>query len=201
MKMKLNITVDLQDIFDSQNEQAYYDGENGNCGGGYNLNDAIKNEVILAILGKVSNDCINAVMKKANEKVDVALSNAIDVAVKAIEQKSVDYATEWLENKNIKLTDRWGKVTKETSIQEIVSESFTNTLEKKVDDNGRFTDSYGAKVRLIDYVSTKHIEKCVSERLPEMNYKLDKVIKETLDSYTTELLSKKLKGVLDSANS
>lgn len=199
--MKLNITIDLQDIFDCQNEQAYIDGQTDSSTGFCTLNESIKNELISAILSKVSNDCISAVMKKANEKVDSALSDAIKIAISAIEQKSVDYATNWLENKNIKLTDSWGSVTKETSIQEIINESFTKTLEKKVDSNGRFTDSCGEKTRLIDYVSDKHIQKCVSERLPEMNSKLDKIIKDTLDNYTTEILSKKLKGIMESANS
>lgn len=195
--MKLNITVDLQDIFDCQNEQAYYDGENGACGeSGYDLNHYIKQEVISGILGKVSKDSLDAVMKEANKRVDAALTSAIEKSVAAIEQKSIDYATGWLENKNVKITDRWGAIKEETSIQEIVQKSFTNTLEKKVDDNGRFTDSYGAKTRLIDYVSDKHIQECIQKRLPEMDYTLDKLIKETIEKHTTEMLAKKLNSVI-----
>ena len=195
--MKLNITVDLQDIFDFQNEQAYNDGQDGNCGdSGYNLNESIKKEIINAILDKVSQDSIKAVMKKANEKVECALSDAVSKSVKAIEQKSVDYAIEWLENKNIKLTDRWGNVEKETSIQEIINEAFTDTLQKRVDSNGRFSNGYDAKTKLIDYVTTKHIEKCVSERLPDMDYRLNKVINEVLEKQTTNLLASKLNKVI-----
>lgn len=198
--MKLNITVDLQDIFDCQNEQAYHDGAQGNSGDGYDLNESIKNEVIGAILNKVSNDCISAVMKKANEKVDDALSSAIEKSIEMIEQKSIDYATDWLNNKNVKITDRWGNVTKETSIQDIVTESFNNTLEKKVDKNGRFSDGYGSSTTLLKYITSEHIEKCVQERLPDMDYRLNEVIRNVLEKQTTDLLAKKLNKVIDDAD-
>jgi hypothetical protein len=51
---------------------------------------------------------------------------------------------------------------------------------------------------LVDYVSTKHIKKEIEKRLPDMNYNLNKIMKEMIDSHTTEMLAGKLSNVLKS---
>tara|TARA_R110002096_G_scaffold361653_1_gene554754 strand:+ start:63 stop:668 length:606 start_codon:yes stop_codon:yes gene_type:complete len=201
MKMKMNISIDLQDIFDEQNEHAYQEGSEDRCGGsGYNLSDVIKGEITGAILNKVSKQCIDAVMKKANEKIDLALQNAIDKAVLGIEQKAVDYAENWLDGDNVILTDKWGKETEVTNIRSIVENAYSDTLNKKVDDSGKFSaSSYGNNTTLANYITSKHVKECVEKRLPDMSRKLDKMIQKAIDDHSSELITNKIAKVLASA--
>ena len=193
--MKLEITVDLQDIFDCTNEQAYYEGsENQQSVEGYDLNEHIKNAVINGILEKVSKDCLNAVMKEANEQVNAALSSAILKAVNAIEEKSIQYAESWLLGDNIKVTDKWGEVKETVSINDVITRSYENTLNREVDRDGRFTTYNGTK--LIDYISQKHVIKIVEGKVPNFDSIIDKAIKEKLDEQTTNLIARKIKSVI-----
>ena len=207
--MKLNITVDLQDIFDESNESAYELGsDDEHCfgdqpprGESYNLNEIIQNNVTNAIMEKVSKDCLDALMKKANSKIDKALDTAIEGAIIAIEDKAIQYAEKWLSGENITLTDKWGGEVKKTSIKEIVTSAYDDTLNKRVDEKGKFTNSsYGNPISLVEYVSTKHIKKEIEKRLPDMDYNLNKVMKEMIDKHTTEMLAGKLNSVLKSGS-
>lgn len=197
----MNISIDLQDIFDEQNEQAYHEGSENNHGGsGYDLSEVIKGEITGAILNKVSTQCIDAVMKKANDQIDSALQAAIDKAINGIEQKAVDYADNWLNGDNVVLTDKWGKETEVTNIRAIVENAYSDTLNKKVDDSGKFTtSSYSNTTTLANYITTKHVKECVENRLPDMSRKLDKMIQKAIDDHSSQLITAKITKVLASA--
>ena len=200
--MKMNIQIDLQDIFDCQNEQAYNEGSEGYTGGqGYDLSKAVKAEITNAIMDKVSSQCIDAVMKKANKRIDMALESAIEKAIKGIEQRAIEYASNWLSGDNIVLTDKWGKETEVTNIQAIVEGAYEDTLNRMVNENGKFdSSSYSSgRVKLIDYITSKHVEKCVEARLPDMSRKLDKTIQKAIDDHANELITSKVAKVLASA--
>lgn len=198
--MKIKVEIDLQDIFDNQNEQAYHDGSENRSGDeGYDLSKVIKDEIINAILDKVSKDCIAVVMKKANEKVEIALTNAIEKSIVAIEQQSIDYATSWLSGENITLSDKYGSKTETTSIQKIVENAYECTLNKRVDDKGKFTSSsYGTTYHLIDYICEKRIKQEVESKLPDMDYTLKNIMTDTLDKYATEMVKDKIAKVIES---
>jgi len=199
--MKMNISIDLQDIFDAQNEQAYQEGsEDLRDGSGYNLSEVIKGEIIGAILNKVSTQCIAVVMKKANEQIDSALQTAIGKAVNGIEQKAIGYAESWLNGDNVVLTDKWGKETEVTNIRSIVENAYSDTLNKRVDDNGKFTTSnYGNTTTFANYISNKHVAECVQKRMPDMSYKMDKMIKKAIDEHSSALITDKIAKVLSNA--
>ena len=197
--MKLDISIDLQGIFDNQNLQAYQDGEEGTCGDeGYRLSDHVRQEVIQAITEKVSTDCIDAVMRKANKHIDEVLGRAIANATAAINNKALEFAGQWLDSGQIKITDKYGKETKTTTIQEIIEKGYEDALNCKVDQNGKFTTcTYDQKMSFIEYKSESRIKKLIESQMPDLNRKLGKLIRDTLDAHSSKLLTANIAKILD----
>lgn len=144
-----------------------------------NIDEEVKYQIIAGVKEAISKQCLNKVEKKASEQIDDAISQSIAAARAKIEQEAVEFARGWLDKKVV-VTDRWGDVKKAASISDLVKETFDNLLEKKVDDRGRFTDSYGGGVRLINWLTGTRVQEIVQEKLKDLGKNIDKQIAEAV---------------------
>lgn len=156
--MKLNITVDLEWL-----------GEDGD------MDAEVKHEIIKGVKNAISRDCLAKVEKEASTQINQAINESIAAARKAIEQKAIAFADEWLE-KEVTLTDKWGDTQDCLTITDLIKRSFDNTLEKKVDSNGNFTnDSYNA-IPLVKYLMGKRMEELVQAKIKPLQKDIDTAI-------------------------
>ena len=137
--MKMNITIDVQDIFDEQNEQAYHEGEEGRCGGdGYNLKEVIKGEIINGIKQSISKDCLSAVESKSKSAIESVIAESVTKAQETISNRALEFTNEWLSKKTV-ISDKWGDPVNELTISELIKQQFDNLLDKQVDSSGKPT--------------------------------------------------------------
>ena len=129
-------------------------------------------------------------MKNMEEKSKQAIDKAIANASEIIGQKAVEFADEWLENE-VEVTDQWGDSKGKTSIKELIKSAFTNTLNKKVDSNGKITDGYGAKYKLIEYLTGKRVDDVVNERMKSFGENIDKKITASIEASIKDNVSDK----------
>ena len=189
--MNMNITIDLQDIFDEQNEQAYHDGERESCGdSGYNLKEVIKGEIIKGLKNSISKDCLAAVEAKSKAAIESVIEESVKKAQETIADRALDFTNEWLEKKTV-ISDKWGDPVNELTISELIKQNFDNLLEKKVDSSGEFTDHYGAKSTLISYLTGLKVKQEVESRMKGFSNDIDKQIKAHIESGIKESVSNK----------
>ncbi|HAT5559958.1 TPA: hypothetical protein JAD51_001267 [Proteus mirabilis] len=162
--MKLNITVDLDWL-----------EEDGN------IDEEVKHQIIQGVKSAISKQCLDKVEKKASEQINQAINDSITAAKRAIEQKAIAFADEWLE-KEVTITDKWGDVQDCLSITDLIKRTFDNLLEKKVNDNGSFTDGYGGGTRLITWLTDKRVKDVVQEKLKGINKDIDRQITEAVNA-------------------
>ena len=158
--MKLNITVDLEWL-----------GEDGD------MDEEVKHQIISGVKAAISKDCLAKVEKEASQQINEAINESIVAARKAIEQKAVQFADDWLE-KEVTITDKWGDTQDCLTITDLIKRTFDGLLEKKVDDNGNFADSYSGKTRLITWLTGKRVQDVVQEKLKGINRDIDRQITE-----------------------
>lgn len=158
--MKLNITVDLEWL-----------GEDGD------LDKEVKDQIINGVKSAISRDCLAKVEKEASQQINQAITESIVAARKAIEQKAVKFADDWLE-KEVTITDKWGDTQDCLTITDLIKRTFDGLMEKKVDENGRFTDSYSSKTRLIHWLTDKRVQDVVQQKLKVINKDIDSKIAE-----------------------
>lgn len=144
-----------------------------------NIDEEVKYQIIAGVKGAISKQCLDKVEKKASEQIDNAISQSIAAAREKIEQEAVNFTKEWLDKKVV-VTDKWGDVKKKASITDLIKEAFDNLLEKKVDDRGRFTNSYGGGVRLINWLTGTRVQEIVEEKLKDLGKNIDKQIAEAV---------------------
>ncbi|HEM7189675.1 TPA: hypothetical protein U2I61_004213 [Providencia rettgeri] len=162
--MKLNITVDLDWL-----------EEDGN------IDEEVKYQIIEGVKGAISKQCLAKVEKQASEQINKAIDESIMSAKKAIEQKAIAFADEWLE-KEVTVTDKWGDVQDCLTITDLIKRTFDNLLEKKVNDQGSFTDGYGNGTRLINWLTGKRVQDVVQEKLKGINKDIDRQITEAVNA-------------------
>lgn len=187
--MNLNITIDLQDIFDEQNEQAYHDGESGSCGeSGYNLKKVVKDEIIKGIKKSISKDCLSAVEEKSKKAIESVISESVNKAKETISDRALGFVDEWLEKKTV-ISDKWGDPLEELTISELIKQQFDDLLNKNVDEQGRFTNYNGTK--LINHLTRTKVKEEVERRMKSFNSDIDKQIKLHIESGIKETVSNK----------
>ena len=187
--MNLNITIDLQDIFDEQNEQAYHDGEREACGdSGYNLKEVVKNEIIKGLKNSISKDCLAAVEAKSKAAIESVIKESVNKAKETISDRALEFTNEWLEKKTV-ISDKWGDPVNELTISELIKQQFDNLLEQTVDSDGRFTNYNGTK--LINHLTGSKVKKEVESRMSSFGKDIDKQIKAHIESGIKETVSNK----------
>lgn len=187
--MKLNITIDVQELFDNQNEQAYFDGEEGSCGdSGYNLKETIKSEIIKGLKESISKDCLASVESKSKLGIESVIEESVMKAQETISNRALEFTNEWLEKKTV-ISDKWGDPVNELTISELIKQQFDNLLEKKVDNNGNPTSYNGTK--LINHLTGKMVQDVVSKRFKDFNREIDNQIKAHIESGIKESVSNK----------
>jgi len=187
--MKMNITIDVQDIFDEQNEQAYREGEEGHCSGtGYNLKEVIKGEIINGIKRSISKDCLDAVESKSKSAIESVIAESVTKAQETISNRALEFTDEWLSKKTV-ISDKWGDPVNELTISELIKQQFDNLLEKNVDSSGKPTNYSGKK--LINYLTGSMVQEEVSKRFKDFNSEIDKQIKLHVESGIKEAVSNK----------
>ena len=144
-----------------------------------NIDEEVKYQIIEGVKGAISKQCLVKVEKKASEQIDEAITQSIAAAREKIEQEAVNFTKEWLDKKVV-VTDKWGDVKKSATITDLIKETFDDLLEKKVDDRGRFTNSYGSGVRLINWLTGNLVEGIVHEKLQDLGKDIDKKIAEAV---------------------
>ena len=188
-KVKLNITIDLQDIFDAQNEAAYYDGEREAVrGDGYNLKETIKNEIINGLKSSISKDCLEAVEKKSKSAIDSVIAESVKKAQETIACRALEFTNDWLEKKTV-ISDKWGDPVNELTISELIKQQFDNLLESKVGSDGKPTNYNG--VKLINYLTGQMVQEHVSTQFKNFNKDIDNQIKSHIESGIRESVSNK----------
>lgn len=203
--MKLNITVDVQEIFDEQNEQAFRDGEQsyeGSCGGeGYSLKETIKNEIIKGLKSSISSDCLKSVEVKSKSAIESVISESVNKAKETIESRALEFTNEWLDKKTV-ISDKWGDPVNELTISELIKQSFDSLLERKVTRDGKFSDGYGSDMKLINYLTGEKVKQEVESRLGDFKRDIDKQIKAYIESGIKESVASKFaEMVIQTANS
>lgn len=190
--MNLNITIDLQEIFDNQNETAYNDGYSDNGGSsGYNLKESIKQEIINGLKGSISKDCLKLVEEKSKAAIQEVMQESITSAKNSVEREALSFAKDWLESKKV-ITDKWGDPQKESSMRDLIKESFDKLLERKVNDRGQFCDSYASNsITLVKYLSGQMVKEEVTGALKDFRKDIDNQIKAYIESGIKESVSNK----------
>lgn len=187
--MKMNISIDLQDIFDEQNEQAYHEGSEDRCGSeGYNLKEVIKGEIIKGLKNSISKDCLKAVEEQSKSAIDAVIAESVRMAKDTIADRALEFTNEWLEKKTV-ISDKWGDPVNELTISELIKQQFDNLLEKTVDSDGRFTSYNGTK--LINHLTGSKVKKEVESRMSSFGKDIDKQIKAHIESGIKETVSNK----------
>ena len=172
--MKLNITVDVNDLFLSAQEDAYESGLNEDGGQQFQLTKAIEERIIDAVTSKISYDCMELVKSKSTKAIDEAIENSIKASQLAIEKKAIQFADDWLE-KEVTLKDKWGDDQECLTITELIKRSFDNLMEKKVDKSGAF-GGYNANTPLYKYLTENRVEDVVNAKLKDLNNDIDTAI-------------------------
>lgn len=143
---------------------------------GGDLNEIVKGEIIHGVKKAIAKDCL-ATMKDQSKQ---AFDEAVTSASAKISEKALEFADNWLENE-VEITDKWGDKDKPISIKDLIKRNFDNLLERKVDSQGRFTDSYNSKFRLIEYLTNKRLEEEVETRMQGFKKDIDSRIKEAIE--------------------
>jgi hypothetical protein len=157
--MKLDICVELEWIED--------DGS---------IDDQVKSELIHGIKQAISRSC----MKDMEQQSKAAFSQAVAEASEKIGEKALQFADVWLENE-VEITDRWGDPGEKTTIRDLIKRNFDNLLERKVDSNGKFCDSYGSKTKLIEFLTNQRVQEEVSKRMAQFGKDIDKKIQSAIN--------------------
>ena len=140
------------------------------------IDDEIKHELILGVKRAISKTC----MKDMETQSKLAFDDAVQQASAKISKKALDFADAWLENE-VEITDKWGDKQDKITVKGLIKRSFDNLLERKVDSNGKFSSSYGADTKLIEYLTNKRVEDEVSKRMKDFGKGIDDRIKKAID--------------------
>lgn len=171
--MKLHITVDID-----------YIDEDGN------IDDEVKHSIIQGVKDAISRDCLKKVEAEASTQIKQAIDESIASAKQLIEQRAVKVVEDWLDNEVV-VTDRYGDPVEKGKIIDLIKKSFTDLLQKKVDENGRFGNTYGSSSTLIDWITKDRVEKVVSEKLNGLSKDIDKQIEKAVNAGIRENVSNK----------
>jgi len=91
-----------------------------------------------------------------------------------------------------KMADKYpGDPVEKGKIIDLIKKSFTDLLQKKVDENGRFGNTYGSSSTLIDWITKDRVEKVVSEKLNGLSKDIDKQIEKAVNAGIRENVSNK----------
>jgi len=157
--MKINLSVDIDWIED--------DGS---------IDEHIKQELVLGVKNAISKTCL----AKMEEQSAKAFETAVNEASVKITEKAMAFADEWLENE-VTIHDKWGEPQETLTVRKLITNSFDNLLEKKVDSKGQFTNGYGDKTRLIDFLTNKKVEEEVSKRMKDFGKEIDERIQKSIN--------------------
>ena len=179
--MKLNITIDVNEIFEDGLEQSYLDGQNDSQDSNvFSLKESIQQKIIMGVKNSISKDCMELISKKATSEVDKAIDEAINKTQKTIEAKAVKFADDWLE-KEVTLRDEWGEDQECMTITDIIKRSFENLMDKKVNPKGQF-EGYDRTIPLYKYLTEMRVEQVVSDKLKDLNKDIDKSIADLVNA-------------------
>lgn len=184
--MKLNITIDVQDIF----KDAQLDAAENPEDSGYDLRDCIKQEIIHGVKNSISSDCMKLVKQQSSKAIEQAIADSVEEAKKTIQGRALEFVNEWLEKKTV-ISDKWGDPVNELTISELIKQQFDNLLERKVNERGEFSDSYGGKMKLINYLTGAKVQAEVSSRLKDFSRDVDQAIKAHIEAGIKEQVSNK----------
>lgn len=171
--MKLNITVDLEWL-----------GEDGD------MDAEVKHEIISGVKNAISRDCLAKVEKEASAQISAAIQESIGAAKLAIQEKAIKFADDWLE-KEVTITDKWGDTQDCLTITDLIKRTFDGLMEKKVNDNGEFSDSYSGNTRLINWLTGKRVQDVVQQKLKGINKDIDRQITEAVNAGIRENVANK----------
>lgn len=171
--MKINITVDVDWI-----------EEDGS------IDDEVKHQIIQGVKNSISKSCLDKVQAQASKSIDQAIDESIKKAQRAIEERAIKFTDDWLENE-VTITDKWGDKADCLTIKDLIKKTFDGLLQKKVDKDGRFTDSYNANTTLIHWLSGQRVEQVVSEKLGSMSKVIDDQITKAVNAGIRENVANK----------
>ncbi len=171
--MKINITVDLEWL-----------GEDGD------MDAEVKHEIISGVKNAISRDCLAKVEKEASAQINAAIQESIDIAKFSIQEKAIKFADDWLE-KEVTITDKWGDAQDCLTITDLIKRTFDGLMEKKVNDNGEFTDGYSGNTRLINWLTGKRVQDVVQQKLKGINKDIDRQITEAVNAGIRENVANK----------
>ena len=167
--MKLNIQIDVEEIFEEEIENAQEGYETGT------LKQHIQQQIIDGVKNAISTDCMKLVQEKATKEVDKAIEESIKKAQDAINSKAVAFADDWLE-KEMTVFDKWGDAQESLTIKDLIKRSFDNLMTKGVDSKGRFDPSGYGTIPLYKYLTQNRLEDFVNKKLKDLNKDIDSAI-------------------------
>lgn len=170
--MKLNVEIELDWIEEDSS-----------------LDEEFQAKLIHGVTSSISEKCLAEVRNKSLESINQTLEKAIEISTQTIDRRTLEFVDEWFE-KGIYVTDNWGNVKTKGTIKELLEKRFDDTLSRKVNKSGEFTNGYDS-MRLIDYLTGVHVDRIVEERLVNFNREIDKKIESAIKQCIKDKVSDK----------
>lgn len=171
--MKMKVEIDL-DWIEADEEE-----------GGISVDEIVKAELVYQIRNSIVSKCKADIEQKAKSAIDDAVKEAISNVTSSINEKAISFFNDWL-HKEVVLTDKWGNKEQQASVEDIIKHRFEDMIENTYVDcsNGKILgrDSYSSsKMRLIDFLIGKMIDKRVSQETENLSRDIDAKIKTAVD--------------------
>lgn len=171
--MKINVSVDVEWL-----------EEDGS------MDEEVQLSIIQGVKNAISKNCLAKVEKKASQEINTAINNSINSAQELIENKAIAMADDWL-TKEVTITDKWGDVVESVDVMTLIKKAYDKTLERSVDNNGKFSNGGYDKTRLIDWLVKSKVESVVQDKLKGINKDIDNQITKAVNAGIRENVSNK----------
>lgn len=171
--MKLNLEIEL-DWIDEES----------------NLDEAVKQNVIDAIVDKIQKKVSTDVATKVNDIIDKTIVGKINTMT---ENLFNDFM-----NKEIQITDNYGSTIKHyPNVTTLIKERFDNFMNQTVDEKGNTYDgSYGSKYKRLNFIIDKQLREFADKFTKDAVEQVSKEIKNHVQSGLTTKLGNELMKVL-----
>lgn len=173
---KFNVTVEID-----------YIDEDGN------LDDAICDQIVSAVVSKVS----DATSKQLQERA----SKVFEERLMAMEESVSDRLNKMMEEffstpKDI--TDRWGEIKREgVTVKQLLGEACDSFMSQSLDADGKPASGYGVKYKTrVDYIVAKSIDHNMEWAIKKAVDDVTKNLKQKISDEITKQMGEKLAGIV-----
>lgn len=160
--MKLNVSVEL----------GYLDEE------GTTIEDVVRERIVKEVVDRIRDKAIKDVEKKAVRQMAIVEKSLNDAINKRME--------EWLAGEVV-ITDKWGDVKFEGTLDDMLKKRFDNFWSQQVDNNGDSFSGYGSVTRM---------QWLIDQRVANLSKKFTKDLASKVSRHVKETLTDQLKATI-----